>query len=208
MNRRSRLVVVALAAVTLLFGSSALATSVLKMSLHDLAKNSESIVLARVEDQSARYDANKEIYTYVTLRVLDPVKGMKAEHGKNATSDQLITIRQIGGIVGNIASVVSGMPKFTKGEEVVVFLSKKDSAGYPWVMGLQQGKYTVVTDETGARHVRNELEDLGLLNSDGSMASAQSKGGAPMPLQAFLDGIRTDLNEAGKVQVDPTPQPE
>jgi len=204
MNRRSRLVVVATAVITLLLGSTAFATSVLKMSLRDLAKNSDSIVLARVEDQSARYDANKEIYTYITLRVLDPVKGMKAEHGKNVTPDQLITIRQIGGIVGNIASVVPGMPKFVKGEEVVVFLSKKDSAGYPWVMGLQQGKYSVVTDDQGMRHVKNELEDLGLLNSDGSMAQAQTKAEGRMPLQAFLDGIRTDLNEAGKVQVDPT----
>lgn len=204
MNRRSRLVVVATAVITLLLGSTAFATSVLKMSLRDLAKNSDSIVLARVEDASARYEANKEIYTYITLRVLDPVKGMKAEHGKNATPDQLITIRQIGGIVGNIASVVPGMPKFTKGEEVVVFLSKKDSAGYPWVMGLQQGKYSVVTDDQGMRHVKNELEDLGLLNSDGSMAQAQTKAAERMPLQAFLDGIRTDLNEAGKVQVDPT----
>ena len=205
MNRRSRLVVVASAVITLLLGSTAFATSVVKMSLRDLAKNSDSIVLARVEDQSARYDANKEIYTYITLRVLDPVKGsMKAEHGKNAVPDQLITIRQIGGVVGSIASIVPGMPKFVKGEEVVVFLSKKDSAGYPWVMGLQQGKYSVVTDDQGMRHVKNELEDLGLMNSDGSMAQAQAKAGEPMPLQAFLDGIRTDLNEAGKVQVDPT----
>jgi hypothetical protein len=75
-------------------------------------------------------------------------------------------------------------------------------------MGLQQGKYSVVTDDQGMRHVKNELEDLGLLNSDGSMAQAQTKAGERMPLQAFLDGIRTDLNEAGKVQVDPTPQPE
>jgi len=176
------------------------------MSLRDLAKNSDTIVLARVEGETARYDANKEIYTYITLRVLDPVKGMKADHGKNAPSGEIITVRQIGGVVDNIASIVPGMPKFSKGEEVVVFLSKKDSAGYPWVMGLQQGKYSVVTDEQGMRHVRNELEDLGLMNSDGSMAEAKA---APrMPLQAFLDGIRTDLNEAGKVQVDPTTQPE
>jgi len=206
MNRRSRLVVVAAALLTLLLGSSALATSVLKMSLRDLAKNSDTIVLARVEDESARYDANKEIYTYITLRVLDPVKGMKAEHGKNAKTEEMVTIRQIGGVVGNIASIVPGMPKFVKGEEVVVFLSKKDANGYPWVMGLQQGKYSVVTDEQGMRHVKNELEDLGLMNSDGSMSSA--KASPRMPLQAFLDGIRTDLNEAGKVQVDPTPQPE
>lgn len=202
MNRRSGFVVVAIALITLLVGSTALATSVLKMSLRDLAKNSDSIVLARVEDETARYDANKEIYTYITLRVLDPVKGMKAEHSKKATAQELITIRQIGGVVGNIASIVPGMPKFTKGEEVVVFLSKKDAGGYPWVMGLQQGKYSVSTDDNGIKHVRNELEDLGLMNSDGSMS--QGKAGEPMPLQAFLDGIRTDLNVDGKVKVDPT----
>jgi len=202
MNRRYRLVMVATALVTLLLGSSALATSVIKMSLRDLAKNSDTIVMGRVEDASARYDANKEIYTYITIKVMDPVKGLKAEHGKNAAPDQFVTIRQIGGIVGNIASVVPGMPKFTKGEEVVVFLSKKDAAGYPWVMGLQQGKYSVVTDDQGTKHVRNELEDLGLMNTDGSMA--QAKAGQAMPLQAFLDGIRTDLNEAGKIQITPT----
>lgn len=202
MNRRSHFVVVATAVIMLLVGSTAFATSVLKMSLRDLAKNSDSIVLARVEDESARYDANKEIYTYITLRVLDPVKGMKAEHGKKATAHEMITIRQIGGVVGNIASIVPGMPKFTKGEEVVVFLSKKDAGGYPWVMGLQQGKYSVSTDDNGIKHVRNELEDLGLMNSDGSLSSGKS--GAPMPLQAFLDGIRTDLNLDGKVKVDPT----
>ena len=203
MNRRSHFVVVATAVIMLLVGSTAFATSVLKMSLRDLAKNSDSIVLARVEDESARYDANKEIYTYITLRVLDPVKGgMKAEHGKKATAQETITIRQIGGVVGNIASIVPGMPKFTKGEEVVVFLSKKDAGGYPWVMGLQQGKYSVSTDDNGIKHVRNELEDLGLMNSDGSLSSG--KPGAPMPLQAFLDGIRTDLNVDGKVKVDPT----
>ena len=202
MNRRSHHVVIATAVIMLLVGSTALATSVLKMSLRDLAKNSDTIVLARVEDESARYDANKEIYTYITLRVLDPVKGLKAEHGKKATAQELITIRQIGGIVGNIASIVPGMPKFTKGEEVVVFLSKKDVNGYPWVMGLQQGKYSVSTDDNGIKHVRNELEDLGLVNSDGSLSTG--KAGAPMPLQAFLDGIRTDLNLDGKVKVDPT----
>ena len=194
MNRVRRTVVLAIAALALVSASIAAATTVEKMSLKDLAKKSEGIVLARVEDETARYDTNKEIYTYITLRVLEPVKGPK--------KDEVITIRQIGGTVDKIASIVPGMPTFHKGDEVVLFLTKKDGAGYPWVMGLQQGKYDVTADEKGNKRVRNELGDLSLVTPNGKAAAPEN--GKPQELQSFLDGLRTQLDEAGKVQIDET----
>jgi len=194
MNRVRRTVVLAIAALALITASFAAATTVEKMSLRDLAKKSDAIVLARVEDQSARYDSNKEIYTYITLRVLEPVKGPK--------KDDVITIRQLGGTVDKIASIVPGTPNFRTGEEVVLFLTGKDRAGYPWVMGLQQGKYTVSTDENGNRNVRSDVEGLTAISPGGKASEAE--GAKAQPLQAFLDGLRTQLDEAGKVQVDPT----
>jgi predicted secreted protein len=179
--------------------STAGATTVLKLSLKDLAKKSDSIVRARVEDEVARYDTNKEIYTYFTLRVLEPVKGSK--------KDDIITIRQLGGVVDHIASIVPGTPSFKKGEEVVVFLTQKDAAGYPWVMGLQQGKYSVSQDENGQKRVRNELDGTTLVGANGTVTEG-AKVTPNMPLEAFLAGIRTDLDAAGKVKVDPTPQTE
>ncbi|HEY6572353.1 MAG TPA: hypothetical protein VI198_03465, partial [Candidatus Eisenbacteria bacterium] len=146
------------------------------------------------EDQTARYEANKEIFTYITLRVLEPVKGPK--------KDDVITIRQLGGTVDKIASIVPGTPNFKKGEEVVLFLTKKDGAGYPWVMGLQQGKYSVTEDERGQKNVRNEIDGLVLVAPGGKTTEADA--GKAQPLQAFLDGLRTELDEAGKVQVEPT----
>jgi len=199
MNRASRFAVVVFATFALAGASTAGATTVMKLSLKDLAKKSDTIVRATVVDETARYDANKEIYTYFTLRVLEPVKGS----GK----DQVITIRQIGGVVGTIASIVPGTPSFRKGEEVVVFLTQKDAAGYPWVMGLQQGKFTVIADENGQKNVRNELNGLKLQGANG-ISDDGAKVSPNMPLQAFLDGIRTDLDDAGKVKVDPTPQTE
>ncbi|HEU4723712.1 MAG TPA: hypothetical protein VFU59_00300, partial [Candidatus Eisenbacteria bacterium] len=166
-----------------------------KMSLRDLAKKSDAIVLARVEDETARYDANKEIYTYITLRVLEPVKGPK--------KDEVITIRQIGGTVDKIASIVPGTPTFRKGEEVVLFLTQKDGAGYPWVMGLQQGKYTVTADEKGSKSVRNEIDGELKFVAPGDKTT-DAEAGKAQPLQSFLDGLRTQLDEAGKVQVEPT----
>ncbi|HET9952061.1 MAG TPA: hypothetical protein VFS09_09730 [Candidatus Eisenbacteria bacterium] len=194
MNRVRRTVVLAIAALALLSASYAAATTVEKMSLRDLAKKSDAIVLARVEDETARYDANKEIYTYITLRVMEPVKGPK--------KDEVITIRQLGGTVDKIASIVPGTPTFKKGEEVVVFLTVKDGAGYPWVMGLQQGKYSVTADEKGEKHVRNEIDGLVLVAPGGKASEAEP--GAAQPLQAFLDGLRTQLDEPGKVQIEPT----
>ena len=194
MNRFIRTFVPAVAALAILATSPASATTVKQMTLRDLAKHSNAIVLAQVEDASARYESNKEIYTYVTLRVLEPVKGPKA--------DAIITIRQLGGVVGDIASVVPGTPTFRKGEEVVVFLTKNDASGHPWVMGLQQGKYTVSADEKGRKSVRNEIDGLTLLRPDGKTSEETSS--KAQPLQAFLDGLRTQLDEAGKVQVDPT----
>lgn len=198
MNRASRLAMVAIAAFALIGASTATATTVLKLSMKDLARKSDAVVVARVEDEVARYDTNKEIYTFVTLRVLDPVK--------NSRKDDLITIRQLGGVVDNIASVVPGMPTFKKGEEVVVFLTQKDPAGYPWVMGLQQGKYSVRTDANGMQRVRNELSGTSLLDASGHAVDAKTP--SDMPLQSFLDGVRNDVDAAGKAQVDPTPQTE
>jgi hypothetical protein len=199
MNRSSRLAMVAIAAFALMGAGAATATTVLKLSMKDLARKSDAVVVARVEDEVARYDTDKEIYTYITLRVLDPVK--------NSRKDDQITIRQLGGVVDHIASVVPGMPTFQKGEEVVVFLTQKDRAGYPWVMGLQQGKYSVRTDANGTQRVRNELSGTTLLDASGR-ATEGAKVAPDMPLQSFLDGVRNDADATGKAQVDPTPQTE
>jgi len=199
MNRFSLLLVSAIAAVALVGAPAALATTVQKLTLQELTKKSESIVMARVDDAVSSWDAgHREIYSYYTLRVLQPVKG-----SKGATT---ITLRQLGGTVGTIASVVPGMPSFRKGEEVVLFLTQKDAAGYPWVMGLQQGKYSIVTGKDGVKMVRNDLAGTELLSKSGGRVESTT---APdMPLNAFLDGIKTSLDEAGKIQVDPNPPTE
>jgi hypothetical protein len=194
MNRAWRSLPVAILALLLFSASLASATSVRKFSLQELTKKSSAIVLAKVEDSYSRWE-NKEIYTYSTLRVLEAVKGAKDQ--------TTVTIRQLGGRVDNIESIVPGMPKFSRGDEVVVFLTQKDAAGYPWVMGLEQGKYLVSADASGHKSVRNELGDLVRLLPDGKMDKSPSVS-PELPLGAFLDGIKTDLNESGKVQVDPT----
>ena len=194
MKRSRSAVIVALAAFAIFGASLASATTVQKFSISDLAKKSETIALARVDDVSSRWDDNhKEIYTFISLKVLDGVKGSR--------KNDVLTIRQIGGSAEGKISVVPGMPTFAKGEEVVVFLSPKDRAGYPWVMGLQQGKYTVSMDANGFKQVRNDVDGLKTMSLGGAVDEAKP---APVqPLASFLDEIRTDLG-TGAVQYQPT----
>ena len=198
MNRFRLSIAVAVLALGLIGAQAAFATTVQKLSLQDLAKKSDSIVMARVDDAVASWDAgHKEIYTLYTLQISQGVKGRKGE--------STVQIRQIGGTVGNIASIVPGMPSFKKGEEVVVFLTQKDANGYPWVMGLQQGKYSIV-EKNGAKVVRNDLAGTELLSNSGQ--KTESVTAPDQPLGAFLDGIKTTLNVDGKIQVDPNPPTE
>ncbi len=199
MNRFRLFLVVAIAALALVGAQAAFATSVQKFSLQELTKKSDSIVMARGDDAVSSWDAaHKEIYTFYTLSVLQPVKG-----NRGGTT---VTIRQLGGTVDNVMSIVPGMPSFKKGEEVVVFLTQKDAAGYPWVMGLQQGKYTVSTGKNGVKMVRNDLSGTELLTKSGKHVDSTT---APdMPLNAFIDGIKTTLDVDGKIKVDPNPPTE
>ena len=198
MNRFRLLLAVAFASLAFAITQVAFATTVQKLSLVELTKKSESIVRASVEDAVSSWDAgHKEIYTFYTLKVLQPVKG-----NKDAT---MITLRELGGTVGNIASIVPGMPSFKKGEEVVLFLTQKDAAGYPWVMGLQQGKYTVTTAADGTKMVRNDLADTELVKNGQKVEAVVAP---DMPLNAFIDGIKTTLGVDGKIQVDPNPPTE
>jgi len=202
MNRAHWAATTAFAGIALLGASLAGATTVQKMTVRDLAKKSESIVLARVEDETARMDeGSKEIYTYVTLRVIEGVKGSKRnDNAKSKNADELITIRQLGGTYGKYISVVPGMPTFQKGEEVVVFLSQKDRAGYPWVMGLQQGKYSVSTDDNGFKQVRNDMDGLTVVEENG--LKMEAKGSTVQPLASFLDGIKTQLDLDGAIRAN------
>jgi len=199
MNRFRLLLVAVIAALGLVGAQAALATTVQKLSLQELTKKSDSIVMARVDDAVSSWDAaHKEIYTFYTLSVLQSVKG-----NKGTTT---ITLRQLGGTVGNIASIVPGMPSFKKGEEVIVFLTQKDAAGYPWVMGLEQGKYTVSTGKDGVKMVRNDLAGTELMTKGGKHEEGTTS--AELPLSAFIDGLKTTLDVDGKVKVDPNPPTE
>ena len=109
---------------------------------------SSRIVQGRVTGmQSAWNPGHTQIRTTITINVSDVFKGTMPPNGA-------LVIEQLGGQVGDMAMDVSDQPSFTVGENVILFLGASGIATP--VVGLQQGKLTVVPDpSTGVPMVRD-----------------------------------------------------
>jgi len=150
----------------------AYATTVQRLGLEDLAKKAHTIVVGRVTNSRTYWSPNgKVILTNYTFQVDESIKG---QAGRN------VEITTIGGRIGEVELRVSGMPSFQTGENAVVFLEQ--SAGYQTVLGLGQGKFTVMAGQ--------------VVNSIGDLSFPDGRPGVPtrMPLPDFKTRIRTILS--------------
>ena len=136
------------AALVLTLASSATATTVLRLDLPDLVNKADNIVQGRVEQVYVDWDAERRLaFTYISINVDDPMKGARR---------QTVLIRQVGGRVGNISMHVAGMPTFSQGEEVILFLNDLHNGTF-MVVGMNQGKYQITQDYAVANAAGIEL---------------------------------------------------
>ena len=87
---------------------------------------------------------------------------------------------------------VQGVARFQKGEEVLLFLEKAGS-GFK-VLGLSQGKLTIIKDEnSGKKMAFRENQGLTVKKISGQLAPMDKIG--PTELKSFLDQIRMILED-------------
>jgi hypothetical protein len=103
----------------------------------DLARASDVVLSGKVIDVAAGWDADT-IYTYVTIAVDAVVKGWVPE--------RRVTLKQLGGRVDDLALLVDDQAWFTRGEDVVVFLSVRPRDRTLMTTSLWQGKWTIARD--------------------------------------------------------------
>jgi hypothetical protein len=133
--------------IFLLTTASTHAGETVPYTLAQRTQKAEFIVVAEVASMSSNWDDDgREIYTHITLRVLEKVKG-------NVEGNEIV-LRHLGGIVGNVESRVSGMPQFTRREKVLVFLGRYPSSTYFGVMDWLEGKKTIQYNAAGQEMVR------------------------------------------------------
>lgn len=123
--------------------SKSYATRELEENTLDIARRSENIVVARcVSTESKWNEQGSLIFTYVTFQVQDTVQGENTEDN--------LTLRFLGGRVGDTVQTVPDMPQFSENEEVMLFLGPKNRSGYQTLSSIQNGVLRIRIDpETG-----------------------------------------------------------
>jgi hypothetical protein len=138
---RVRIVPSVLLALTILFaGTAARSTTLVHMSVAQMTQTAELVIRARCLENSVRWEQG-EIWTFTTFAVEESWKGPA-----DPIFGRYLTIRLLGGTVGHFTSNVSGVPRFSPGEEVVLFLESVDRQGLYSVVSWLQGTFRVHED--------------------------------------------------------------
>jgi ribosomal 50S subunit-recycling heat shock protein len=101
----------------------------------------------------------------------------------------VITVRQLGGVVDGISQVVPGNARLTPGETAVLFLDADETLPFHYVVGMAQGKFTVQPAPDGAR-VTQDVHDLAFMPAAGATPTEASPAPAPGRLDALEQAVR------------------
>jgi hypothetical protein len=122
--------------IALAFGTARVAQATLEVPVEfgEMVQGSQLVVHGRVVDVRAQQTGDRRsIETIVTVAVADALKGRPGES---------VTFRLPGGEVGRYRRLIVGVPQFTSGDEVIVFL-RGSAPAMPTLFGLSQGLYRV-----------------------------------------------------------------
>lgn len=187
----------------LVFALPASATTMVKLDVPALAKAADLIVRGKVAKVESRWSGDhRTIFTETQLEVVETLKG---------AATKTVVVRQPGGEVGDIGQRVSGVARFSSGEEVVVFLESRPGNFY-LVSGMSQGKFSVERSTDGkSAFVVPQSEDGALLLDPVTRLPAAGFS-APVELQVFRKTVlaataASPAPPASSPQVPAPPEP-
>lgn len=115
------------------------ATTMLVSSIEQLATRSDLVVRGHTLSVQSAWDQGR-IVTIARMHVVETLRGVP-------TGDP-IEVVTLGGSMGGTRMVVVGGPTFDLGEDVVLFLSRREDGRYG-VVDLGQGKFEIHRDAAG-----------------------------------------------------------
>jgi hypothetical protein len=148
--------VVAAVLVTWAAAPPARSTTVERLTPAELVARAETIVWGDVVDVQADWDAgHQRIYTAVQVAPRELLKGPQAP---------VVALKLPGGERDGIACVFHGMPRFDRGEEVVLHVTAANPrSGVRVPVGLGQGVRRIFRPARGAAMATRDTRDLGLV---------------------------------------------
>jgi hypothetical protein len=175
-----------LLASMLLICLGAHATTVIPVSVEQLTRASQSVVIGQAEDSWTDWNPQHTIIsTYTRFRVSQALKG---ELGKGQTA-QTITIKQMGGRAAHYEQKVAGIRQLVAGEAAVLFLRPSEANdGTQVITGLMQGNFRLSRTKAGELMAGNGVS--GVKTYDPSNKNAGEYSGASMTLNELVAHVR------------------
>ena len=159
------------------------ATTVIMPTDDNLIIGSRAIVRGRVLAIESAIESNSDrIFTYITLRVQEVLKGQ--------ISERRIVLKQRGGEVAGRGTRIFGMPQFLRDENVILYLDTWAEGAYR-VHQMFLGKFTILTDARTGQQIaqRSQDEDVQVITSGHQMVSETDITNS-MELTAYLQMVR------------------
>jgi hypothetical protein len=180
--------------ILLCFAASARASTFIIPTDDEMVIRARAIVRGKVLAIESGLDQNQDsIYTYVTLKVQEVLKGQITQHK--------IVLKQPGGEFGSRGTLVVGTPTFSVGENVLVYLdSWRD--GSLRVHQMMLGKFSIITDsKTGKQFAVRNVAETGVQVLDQSSPGSITN---RMELSAYTGMVRQSyqVNRSAARQFD------
>ena len=161
------------------------------VNLEQMTARADRIFSGRcVSVHAARDPELGQMVTYATFKVERAVKG----EIRGAVTIKMLGAEGSGAVAGR---GVDGLPRFRKGEEVILFLYGDSARGLTSPVGFGQGKFVLIEDKEGRRLAinqfgnRNLFRDLSPETEHRLGASAKRwRGRGGVPPDALLDAVR------------------
>jgi hypothetical protein len=164
-------------------------TTLMRMSLAQISQAAQVIVRARCIGSSTGWDAG-EIWTFTSFKI---------EETWHGSAPAQVSVRLLGGRVGNITSTVSGVPRFSPGEEVVLFLVPTPRGDFS-IVSWEQGTFRIRRDvRTGEEMAAQDTADFAVF--DPAARGFETDGIRNLPMAAFRSRVDAALH--GEVRRQP-----
>jgi hypothetical protein len=172
--------------VAVLMAASASATTLVRMSLDQLAEASTEIIRGHVVSQETLWNPGRtRIYTYTTVAVDQTYKG---------NPPSTLIVQQPGGTIGKVHVFVAGTIQFHSQADYVLFLERSAADASRFLpVGMMQGAYRIYRDATTQEE--KLILPLGFLTR-GTPASgaASTLAGSAFPIRQFQREVSTALS--------------
>jgi len=137
-------------AAAALAATTAVASTVIGLSIEDQARLSKLVVVGHVVQQRGVEHPTNGIETEVTLQVTDVLKGA-------VRRGERVVFHTRGGEVDGEISEAVGEATFRNGQRALVFVEAVE--GRPYLLGLSMGAWDVQEDRSGNASFRRALRD-------------------------------------------------